>query len=115
MRISLLISLLILSVAPQTPSNGQSAVTSDPQALTVLVQMASATGWSSAALPQDATATGAIQSYGSGSPITVNAVYKSRGPRLFRADVQQASGTVTTVLNGDNVGIAAPSGPQVLP
>lgn len=112
-------SLLLVSNSsagiPQTATTTASAPQLDPQALSVLAQMTSATGWSNASLPQDATATGAITSYSSSSPITVNAVYKSKGPRLFRADVQQSTGTVTTVLNGDSAGTLAPSGQQALP
>ena len=83
-----------------------SSVVKAPAALSVLAQMAAATGWNSANLPSDAVITGTLirASDQTSSAITL----KIRGLSEFRTDVQSASEVTSTIVNN---GIAV----QILP
>jgi outer membrane lipoprotein-sorting protein len=103
----------LLSIVPLSDLRAQAA--KDAQSLTILAQMVQATGWASTAQLQDIKALGMVTRY-QGVPETPIAItLESKGPRLFRTDVQDPSGTVTTLVNGDAAVIMTPSTTTFLP
>jgi outer membrane lipoprotein-sorting protein len=105
-------TLLFLS---QSLAQNSTPVQRDAQALSALAQMLSATGWSSTAQLQDVKATGMVNRYHGDSQDSVGLVLESRGSRLYRTDVQDPAGTVTTVVNGDNAIVITPVSTIFLP
>lgn len=114
MSISFLITLCALWAVPQQPSSSQTAIVRDPQALVSLTQMLSATGWGTVQ-PQDVVGTGMVTRDHGDYQDTVGIRVESSGTRLFRSDVQDPSGTVTTILNGDGAAVITASSAQLLP
>jgi hypothetical protein len=112
--ISFLITLCALWVLPQTPSSSQTVTVRDPQALASLTQMLSATGWGTVQ-PQDVVATGMVTRDHGDYQDTVGISLESSGPRLYRSDVQDPTGTITTILNGDGAAVVTASSAQLLP
>lgn len=89
-------------------------ISRDPQALAALSQMLSATGWGSVQL-QDVVATGIVTRYHGASQDAVGIKLESLGPRLYRSDVQDPGGTITTTLNGDAASVVSSSLTLLLP
>jgi hypothetical protein len=86
----------------------------DPQALAVLSQMLSVTGWGSVQ-PQDVVATGIVTRFHGDSQDAVAIKLESLGPRMYRSDVQDQTGTITTTLNGDGASVVSSSSSRLLP
>jgi hypothetical protein len=99
---------------PQTPSGTSNSPQRDPQALASLTQMITATNWG-AVQTQDVVATGMVTRDHGDYQDTVGIRLESSGPRLYRSDVQDPTGTVTTILNGDGAAVTTASSAQLLP
>jgi outer membrane lipoprotein-sorting protein len=114
MSISFFVTLIALFAMPQTPTSSQTAIVRDPQALVSLTQMISATGWG-IVQPQDVVATGMVTRDHGDYQDTVGIRLESSGPRLYRSDVQDPSGTITTILNGDGAAVTSTTSAQLFP
>jgi outer membrane lipoprotein-sorting protein len=114
MFISFFATLIALCAVPQTPSGSQPVTVRDPQAVASLTQMLSATGWGTVQA-QDVVGTGMVTRDHGDYQDTVGIRVESSGPRLFRSDVQDPSGAVTTILNGDGAAVITASSAQLLP
>jgi hypothetical protein len=103
---SLFVSIFLLF--QQAPPPTATPPQLDPQAETLLSQMATATGWTS--IPTDAVATGTITRAADGlpSPFTL----KARSCTTFRLDV---SGTESTVVNGNSAATTKTDGTHSIP
>jgi hypothetical protein len=99
---------------PQNPSGTSNPPQRDPQAQASLSQMLAATGWGTVQ-PQDLVATGMVTREHGDYQDTVGISLESSGPRMYRSDVQDPTGTVTTILNGDGAAVITASSAQLLP
>jgi len=108
--------VLILSSSPQLSSQQSSASpTRDPLAVAVLTQMITATGWGTATLPADATASGTVTRATGDTPQSSAVTMKIRAARIYRVDVQDPSGPITTIINGDAGAVTRTAGTSFLP
>src|SRR2546426_635117 len=102
-RFALLLPLILLSVA--IPGAGQGQLTKDPMAVTVLAQMAAATDWNALNVPRDAVAGGSITRYQGSTTAPVGFTLKVKACREYRSDVQEITGTRSTIVNGDSAAV----------
>src|SRR5271154_3855554 len=109
--------LLILAVSPLLNSQQSTAAgpERDAQAVAVLKQMTAATGWGTAALPIDGIASGTVNWVSGDTQHSVSVSMKSKGPRVFREDVQDPSEPISTVINGDGGTVTRNGGTYLMP
>jgi hypothetical protein len=108
--------LLILASSPRLGSQQLVATPQrDPQAMSVLTQMLTASGWVTASLPTDATASGTVTRASGTTSQSAAVTMKIKGPRIFRVDVQDATGPITTIINGDTGAVTRTAGTFFLP
>jgi len=112
---ALLFSFPNLTTAQQPSPPAAQSTQRDPQAISVMSQMEAATGWGSRGLPSDALASGTVTRYRGDVQDTVAVILKAKGSRLYRAEVQDPTGQLITVLNGDGAAVTTPRGTQLLP
>lgn len=93
----------------------QSPAIKDSTALAVLSQMAAATGWNQLTVPSDAVATGTVIRSRGNAKDTVGFTLKAKGLRLERIEVQEGTGTITTIVNGDRAAVLKPEGVEFIP
>jgi len=92
MRAARLVLLFVLILSPSPRLNSQQSTTipqRDAQAISVMSQMAAATGWGTAGLPSDALASGTVTRYKGDVQDIVNVILKAKGSKLYRAQVQE--------------------------
>jgi hypothetical protein len=107
----LLFSLLVSR--PQLFGQTVASPQRDATALSALSQMLTATGWS-ATLPQDIVAVGNITRYYNNTQDVVGIKLESTGARLYRSEVSDPSGTIVTILNGDQAAASTPGSTSFL-
>ncbi len=108
-----LLAFLVLSASAFT--SAQQPPPRDPQALVVLGQMAAATGWNGLSVPRDAVATGGVTRYRGTDQDTVSVTLKAKSCRVHRTDVQDSTGTRSTIVNGEGAVVVAASGTTFIP
>src|SRR6266849_215548 len=87
----------------QLPDVQSPQVQKDAAALTILAQMAGATGWNSASLPRDVTAQATVTRYSVDTLDLQNAfgaTYKLRGLNQARIEYSENGLTSTAIVNG---------------
>jgi outer membrane lipoprotein-sorting protein len=117
MRVVRLVVALLFAVLSSPNLNSQDVASSqrDTQALLILGKMIAATGWNPTILPQDAKATGTIARYRGDYQDSVGLTIKAKGPRLYRADVLDPNGPISTILNGDAASVVSSAGTRSEP
>jgi len=113
MRFAVLALVFLLLFSIHVAAQGQAS--KDPAALTVLTQMAAATGWNSQTLPRDAVATGTVTRHEGDAQTTASFTLKVKGCREYRVDVQDTAGTRSTIVNGDSAATFTANGVRPIP
>lgn len=106
--------LVFAFVASAQQTTQTTDIPRDSQGVTVLSRMMAATAWTLAP-PQDAMATGTIIRYRGDFQDSVSVTLKAKGPRLYRADVQDPTGTISTIVNGDAASVISAAGIRTEP
>jgi len=118
MRVTRLVFSLLLVLSSSPRLNSQQPVATpqrDPQAVAVLTQMLTATGWGTSSHPTDATAIGTVTRATGDTPQSSAVTMKIKGARIYRIDVQDSSGPITTIINGDAGAVTRTAGTSFMP
>jgi hypothetical protein len=99
--------VLLPASAQQTPT----AVTRDPQAVSILIQsLSTAGGMSAVTAIQDFTGTGNITYNWAGTPVEAQATVRGMGTQCFRLDSSLPAGTRTWAVSGLSAVLINPDG-----
>ena len=109
------VPLFLVSILVSSAPAAEAQVTKDPQALSVLTQMAASTGWNRLNVPRDAVATGNVTRYQGTTQETASFTMKVKSCRTHRVDVQDSAGNRSTIVNGDSAAVVTASGAAFIP
>jgi outer membrane lipoprotein-sorting protein len=118
MRVARVVLSFLLILSSSLLLNSQQSVATpqrDPQAVAVLTQMLTASGWGKASLPTDGIASGTVTRVSGDTQQSVAVTMKIRGPRIYRVEVRDPSGPITTIINGDAGAVTRTAGTAFLP